>query len=480
MSKEEAGSEALPAEAEAHDIPDSAIPPHAESDDRSDLTRGPIARHLRRLAVPASVGFFFNVLFNVTDTLCAGFWSTDAQAALAFSFPLFFIVICCAVGLSQAASGLISRSLGAGKAMRARYYIGQLLVSVAFVGAFVAFAGNVIDRPLMSFIGAAGEQLELGLDYTVWIFSFSALFMLTMVLSGILSAHGNTHTFRNCLIAASLLNIFLDPALMFGWVGLPRLGMHGIAIATVIAQALMVCWMLPVAFRQRSLRGIKAVHLSPRRRAMRKIAGQATPPTLNMVAINFGFIVNTYYLALVDTTSVAAYGIALRIEQMVLLLTIGLNIGLLAVAGQNFGARKPARVREVHRLANRAGLVIVALGALFMLAAGRLMVWLFNREEAVIDYGYEYLVTASLIGPFYIVAHNATAMLQAVGRPAMIGPIGAARLIVMPLIFCWLFVIQLDYGTRGVWLSLFLANVIATVFLYFYTRRVLDRTAPAA
>ena len=471
-------AEALDIEVPALDIADSGVPPHCESEDRSDLTKGPIDLHLRRLAVPASVGFFFNVLFNVTDTLCAGFWSTDAQAALAFSFPLFFIVIASAVGLSQATSGMVSRSIGAGKTMRAIYYVGQITATLAFVGVFLAIVGNLIDRPLMEFLGSTDAQLELGLDYTVWIFSFSVLFLAVMVLSGTLSAHGNTHTFRNCLITASILNLLLDPMLMFGWFGLPALGMHGIGLATIIAQAMMVVWMLPVALRQPSLRGMKLLHLTPRRRGQGHIMRQAMPPTLNMAAINFGFIVNTFYLARIDTLSVAAYGIALRIEQMVLLLTIGLNIGLLSVAGQNFGARNYNRVREVHRMATKYGLVIIGLGALFMLAAGRLMVSLFNREDLIIDYGYEYLVTAALIGPFYIVAHNSTAMLQAVGRPGMIGPIGAVRLIVLPMILCWLFVIQYEMGTRGVWLSLFLANVATTIFLYYYTRGVLRQVAP--
>ena len=479
MTTEEQKIDPASLEAVAQDIPDTAAVSQIKPEDKADLTRGPIPYHLRRLAIPASVGFFFNVLFNVTDTVVAGFWSTDAQAALAFSFPLFFIVISCAVGLSQATSGLVARSLGSGKTMRSRYYVGQIMATLAFVGIFIAIAGNLIDRPLMQFLGSTDEQLELGLDYISWIFSFSVLFLMTMVLSGVLSAHGNTHTFRNCLVTASILNILLDPMLMFGWFGLPRLGMHGIAIATVISQLMMIGWMLPVALGQRSMKGLRFVHLSPRKRAMAHIFKQAMPPTLNMAAINFGFMVNTYYLAQIDTRSVAAYGIALRIEQLVLLLSIGLNIGLLAVAAQNFGAQKYDRVREVHRKANQYGFVIVVAGGAFLLLAGRLMMYLFNREDLIIDYGYEYLVTAAILGPFYIVAHNATAMLQAVGRPGMIGPIGAVRLIVMPMIFCWIFVIVLEYGTRGVWASLLIANITATIFVHYYTKFVLRKRAPA-
>ena len=449
-----------------------------EKPDGSDLTTGCIKGHLRRLAVPASVGFFFNVLFNVTDTLCAGFWSNDAQASLAFTFPLFFIVISCSVGLSQATSGLVSRALGGGHVDRARYYIGQAVVMAGIVGALIAVLGNLVARPMLEFLGSTPEQTDLGMDYIVLIFAFAFLFQCQMVLSGVLSSHGNTHTFRNCLMAASVLNVLLDPMFMFGWFGLPALGMQGIAIATVLAQVLMVGWMLPVALRLRASRGLKPLHLSPRLKAQGTIAGQMVPPTLNMAAINVGFIVNTYFLALEDTLAVAAYGIALRIEQLVLLLTIGLNIGLLTIAGQNFGARNYDRVREVFSKATRYGLVIVAGGAALLLVAGRLLIELFNRDETIIGYGYEYLVVAAVLGPFYIYAHNSTAMLQAIGKPAMLGPMGAVRLIILPPILCWLFVINLGYGTKGVWLSLLIANVFTTVFIVAYTRWTLRKVAP--
>ena len=411
--------------------------------------------------------------------MCAGFWSTDAQAALAFSFPLYFIVLSCSVGLSQATASLVARALGGRKASLVRYYIGQLTALVLFVGLTIAVGGILIAKPLLAFLGSTPVQLDLALDYTLWIFIFAPLFHGVFVLSGILSAHGNTHTFRNALITASIINVVLDPMLMFGWFGLPVLGMHGIGIATVFAQALMIAWMLPATLRIPALHNFRWVYLTPRAKAQRVIISQAIPPTLNMGAINFGFIVNTFFLARIDTLAVAAYGIALRIEQMILLLTIGLNISLLSVAGQNFGARQFTRVQDSLKLATKYGLVIVGCGAVFMLIAGQGMVWLFNREAIIITYGYEYLITASILGPFYIIIHNSTAMMQAVGRPGMIGPIGALRLVVMPLILCWLFVIVLDLSTVGVWASLILANVSVAILIYFYTQRLLHSVAPA-
>ena len=454
-------------------LDDASVSVAEEIIDKSDLTVGPLDKHLKRLAIPASIGFFFHILFNVTDTFVAGKISTDALAALAFSFPLFFVIITFSVGLTQATSALIGRAKGANKMMRGKYYIGQVVVCIILVSLPIMIFGNYFARAFLNALGATPIQLELAHDYIVWLYSLTPLFIIPNVLSGILSSHGDTHTFRNALVTASILNLLFDPMLAFGWFGLPALGVEGIAIATIIAEIIIIAWMGIVAYRLTIIKDLRGKHFMPRKRGVIEVFLQAYPPTLNMVAINFGFVINTYYLASIDSIAVAAYGIALRIEQLVLLLTIGLNIGLLAIASQNFGAKKYERLIGTYKIANKYGLIITVIGGIFMVVLGQFMISLFNNEEIVIKYGYEYLITATLIGPFYIFAHNATAMLQAIAKPAMIGPFGAIRLIILPLLFCWLFVTIFEWGTVGVWTSLFIANASVTFLIYFYTKKKL-------
>lgn len=451
-----------------------------EAPNQADLTVGPLAGHLRRMAVPASIGFFFHVLFNVTDTLVAGFISTDAQAALAFSFPLFFLQVALSVGLTQATTGMLARAHGAGKMSQARYYLGQIALTTILVGLGVMVLGLSIAAPALVLLGIADAQLALALDYLVIIFVSAPLLHLSHVFSGVLSAHGNTHTYRNALIVASLFNLVVDPMLAFGWFGLPALGMKGIALATLLSQLLIMGWMGAVIAKLPIMAGMRLLHLSPRPRAQLHIIAQSLPPSVSMLAINCGFLINTYYLARIDTAAVAAYGIALRIEQLVLLLTIGLNIALLAVASQNFGARQFARLHAVRRLAVIYGVAIMLGGALLMVVAGPQLAWLFNREEQIIAYAYEYLITAAIIGPIYIVAHADTATLQAIARPRMVGWFGVLRLVVLPLVLCWAFVTQLGLGSKGVWLSLIVSNLVATVLIHAYVRGMLARFAPLA
>ena len=184
-----------------------------------------------------------------------------------------------------------------------------------------------------------------------------------------------------------------------------------------------------------------------------------------MLAIGGGFMIITYYLARLDDFAVAAYGIAIRIEQLLLIHTIGLSQALLAIAGQNFGARELSRVTLAFRTVIKYGLVLSLGSIAILLLAGKSLLWLFNSDPHIIDLGFQYLVVAALLNTSYVVAHSCVAMMQALGRPALIGPYGALRLIVLPLVFCLVLVDSLQWGTVGVWTSLVLANILVTVLL---------------
>lgn len=382
------------------------------------------------------------------------------------------------MGLSQASTGLVARSKGAGKPSHGRYYIGQLFTAAFILGLAVAALGIPLARPFLEFLGATAHQTELSVDYIYWLFGAGPLFMAVQICGGILTAHGNTVTYRNVLVTASVLNLLLDPMLAFGWFGLPALGMHGIAIATLLSQLMMLAWMGAVMLRLPMLRDLRAAHFVPRRRAQKQIVAQALPMSFSMFAINAGFVINTYFLASIENLAVAAYGIALRIEQLVLLLSIGLYTGLLTIAGQNFGARLYGRMHATLRLANICGLLLASAGAVILLAGGHFLVGLFNEDELIVKHGFEYLVVAAALGPVYVIKHHFSCMLQAIGRPAMVAVFGAVRLIALPLVLCPLFVLVLEMGTPGIWLSLFISNFTVTVFAVFYVSGMLRRHAP--
>ncbi|PKM69361.1 MAG: MATE family efflux transporter, partial [Firmicutes bacterium HGW-Firmicutes-19] len=201
-----------------------------------DLTQGSIMSHVKAIAIPSSVGFFFNTMFNVVDSIYAGQLSTDALAGLSLSFPIFFLIIAIGAGIGNGASTLSAIAIG--KKDTQEYHQlarNSLLMSLTIGIALVFFAPFVIE-PLFRLTGAYGESLRLGVDYTQTIFFGSLFFLLNFTLNGLLASQGNTKPYRNYLIIGFFMNLILDPLLIFGWFGLPALGTVGVALATVIVQ----------------------------------------------------------------------------------------------------------------------------------------------------------------------------------------------------------------------------------------------------
>ena len=187
----------------------------------SDLTRKPISRLIQTIAVPASIGFFFNTMYNVVDTYYGGQLSTDALAALSLSFPVFFMIIALGSGIATGTTALISNSIGEGDREKASEYIGQAISFTILIGIVMTVVGLLISPGLFKILGARDQYLDLGLSYMNVILLGTVFFLLIYTFNAILNAQGDARTFRNYLIGGFFLNIILDPWFMYGGFGIP-------------------------------------------------------------------------------------------------------------------------------------------------------------------------------------------------------------------------------------------------------------------
>lgn len=431
-----------------------------------DLTSGGIRDNIRRLAVPAAVGFFCHTLYNMTDTFYAGFISTAAQAALAFSFPLFFIVLSCCVGIGQALTARTANALGKRRLARGAYFVGQGLVMATVVSVFIWLVLLPATAALVAAMGGRGEAAQWATDYSRIIYIGTPLFLFTFLLNAALQAVGNTKAFRNSIIASVLLNIVLDPILMFGWFGLPALGVSGIALATLLSQLFGGLYMLGVFSRTIIAKRWRWVFMRPRLPILLTLIKQSLAPTIRMLGIGLFFFLVTAFLSRLDNNAVAAYGIALRIEQMFLLPTIGLEVALLAYAGQNLASGKKRQTRSAYYLCVRYGLICMAFSALVELTCGRFLISLFNDDAEVIRYGYGYLIAAACVGPLYLFINTGGAIVMAALRSLDIALVSILRLLLLPMFFFWLLAFELGWGVTGIWVGIILANSVAAWWMH--------------
>jgi putative MATE family efflux protein len=444
-------------------------------DQDNNLTTQPISTLMARIAIPSSVGFFFNTMYNVVDTYFAGLISTEALAAISISFPIFFIIMAVGNGMATGTVALIGGALGGGRRKEAEI-LGAQGLSFGLLVSLALLVGGWWAAPyLFRFLGAEGQYLEIGVAYMTIIFQGSAFFLTVFMTNAILNSMGDTRTYRNFLIVAFLLNVGLDPWFIYGGFGLPAMGFKGVALATVLVQV-VGCFYIGYKVRKSGFFSTGFLRrLLPRPSVYKEIAQQGFPASINIATIGIGIFVIQYFVSRFGHAGVAAYGVAMRVEQIALLPTIGLNIAVLTLSAQNYGAGLPERVMETVNKALKYGAMILGVGAVLVIAFSRPLMAFFSDDPEVVAIGATYLKIDALVFYAYIVLGVHVAALQGSKKPLFAVWVGVYRQILAPLVIYHVLSQTLGFGLLGVWWGIFLVTWSAALIGVFYGRRLLKR-----
>jgi len=431
---------------------------------------GPVAPLVRALAVPAATGYLFNTLYNVVDSVYAGLWSTAALAALGASFPVFFVIIATMTGLGQGAAGLIARALGAEDRDRARALAGQARLVAVAGGVAAAALGLALAGPVLDVLSIRGEARAYALDYLVPILLAAPLFLLNAVVNARLAAQGDTKSYRNALVAGALVNIALDPLLMFTF----GLGVAGIAWATVLVQAATLAYLHAQTRRDGLAEG--ELPLRPRPELLAALVRQALPATGNMTLIGVSLFTVTAFVGRHGEAALAAYSVGLRLEQLFLLPTVGLNAATLTLVGNAFGAERFERITHILKVSTGWGLVVMGTGTVLLFAFREPLIALFSRDPAVIDVGARYLAVAALIQCAYVFNMMGGATLQGIGQPIWSFIVTVGRSLIAPVALLSLGQLVFGWGLDAIFWTIFAINWTAALVLVLVVRWRLKTT----
>lgn len=437
------------------------------------LLSDPIPGLIGRLAWPASVGFFFHTMFNVVDTVYAGRLAVEALAALSLSFPVFFVIIALGSGLSSGTTALIATALGAGDQAGARRYAIQGMAFGVLVGLGLTALGLGLAPTLFRVLGAEGGYLVTCLAYMNVIFACSVLFLLLYMFNAILNALGDTRSLRNFLIVGFFSNLVLDPWFIYGGLFMPACGVSGVALSTVIIE-LAGCVYLGWRVSRSELICERCVEeLIPRAGPFREIAAQGLPSAMNMMTVGLGIFIITWFAARFGQAPVAAYGAAVRVEQIVLLPTIGLSTATVTIVAQNRGAGQVERIFSCLRSAQLYGCAAMAPGAVLLLVLAGWFMRLFTGDAEVAAIGAWYLRLMAFLLPAYVILFVNVSALQGMKRPGFGLIIGLLRQIVLPSALFPL--LAFACGVRGVWIAIFVINWSSALATFVIARRLVRR-----
>ncbi len=440
---------------------------------QTDLLTHPIGPMVRRLALPVGIGFFFNTMFNVVDTWYAGRISTQAVAAVSLSFPLFFLIIAVGSGISTGATALIGHALGGGRRDEAELYAAQGISFALLHGVLLTLFGWLTTPLIFRLMGAEGEYLALASSYMGAMFSGAAFFIANHSHNAILNATGDTKSFRNFLLVAFLLNLIYDPWFIYGGFGLPPLGLAGIAWGTVTIQLMGTLYLHRQARRTGLLGQLGWRGFLPRRAMFAELARLGLPASLTMLTVALGVFVITWYVGRFGHEAVAAYGIATRIEQIVLLPVMGLNVATLTLVAQNSGARRYDRVEETIRAALGSGITLMCLGTLLVFLFAEPLMRFFTTDPQVIVIGRGYLRIVAFVFHAYVILYINSFALQGLQRPRFALLLGVFRQFLAPVPVFWLLAMAMGWGVSGVWWGIFSVTWLAAALSMLYIRKIL-------
>ena len=343
----------------------------------SDLTEGAVLKHLLRFVGPMSLGLIATMTTGLVDAFWLGRLGAVELAAVSFAFPVSFMTFAVAIGLSSGAVAAISRAKGAGDRTAVQALTTDALLLALLVTVVVAAIGVATINPLFRALGADGELLEFVHDYmSVWYFSLP--FVIGQVIGGaVLRSLGQAITPTLLLAITAVVNLILDPLLIFGVGPFPRLEVSGAALATALAA---MCSFIAAGFivagREKLIR-FRAAPLKQRLRHWREICHVGVPAMISTGINPLALTLVIASMARFGEGAVAGFGVAARIEQLAAIPLLALSAAMAPMTGQNDGAGRPDRVAACFRAAFAISLVWSGVTALLLLIFGGWLAGLF-------------------------------------------------------------------------------------------------------
>ncbi|NIC06067.1 MATE family efflux transporter [Halomonas sp. DX6] len=444
---------------------------------RRELLEGPIALTLLRKCLPVVGGMIAMMSFNLVDTWFVSRLGPAPLAAVSFTFPVVFAVISLAIGLGIGTSAVVARRLGQGdiETVRRRATDAALLALVA--GVLLSLLGLTTLEPMFRLLGADAELMPLIQDYMgIWYLGAAAV-IVPRVLNSVLRAQGNTLIPGLMMALAALLNGLLDWLLIFGVGPFPALGVQGAALATVLSWGAMTA----ALFWQRELRDcldLRRLTLGGLVASWRELSRIALPAAITSVFTPLALALITRIVAGHGHQAVAGYGVGTRIEAIAQIAVLALSMTLPPLVSQNVGAGQHERVRRA------------IFGCFVFVLAWQLGVWLLLQLLApwLVDGYTAGEATGSVLRDFLWwvplglgaqgVVILAVSSFNALHEPSRAMRLSVIRLFLLTVPLAWVGSVIGD--TRGIFVGLFLANVLVGLVAWRTLRRRLDAMLPVA
>ena len=431
----------------------------------------PEGRLLFGMAIPMMISMLLQALYNVVDSYFVSRVSLDAFNALSLAFPLQALMIGLGAGTGLGVNALISRSLGERRRDMADRVANTGIILFALCAALFAVIGFTCSGPFFRTQTDVPGIVEAGTTYCTICLGFSVGIFYQFCFERFLQATGRTSLSMITQVSGALINIVLDPILIFGLFGLPAMGVKGAAIATVVGQ--IVAAVLGVFI---NLRYNPDVHLIPAQMRFRAdIAADVYKiafPSILMQCVGSVLVFGMNQILLTfSTVATAVYGAYFKLQSFVFMPVFGLNNAMVPIIAYNFGARKAERVKTTIRLSVLTAVSIMLAGMLIFELLPAQLLRIFDADADMLRDGipaFRIIATSYLFAGFCIIAGS---VFQAIGNPMHSLIVSICRQLVVLLPAAYL--LSLTGRLELVWLSYPIAEIFSLLLSVYFLRKTL-------
>lgn len=436
----------------------------------TDLTQGNIRQQMFSLAWPMTLGIFAIIGFNFVDTYFVSHLGSQELAAMSYTFPVVMTVQSIAIGLSVAMSSLVSRSVGSNQIKKTREITTDgLLFSVLVVLTLTSFGYLSMDF-IFRELGAKGTTLELTKSY-MGIWFLNIIFVIIPVVgNGAIRATGDTKTPAVVMMIAGVVNLILDPLLIFGLWGFPKLGLQGAAIATVLSRMATLAAAIYILSYREKLIIYQKPQLSRFLENTKIFFKISLPTALSNAIVPLSILLITGLLSQYGDEAVAGFGIGTRLEGVLIVPLFGLSAGLAPFVGQNWGAKNMIRIRRAILECNRISLLWCILCCLFIFIFAPNLISQFSKNPNIISSAHFYIQILCLSFVFEGAMLFVNSALNAIGRARQALGITVVRMVFVYLPCAWM--LQQSFEHQGIFIAAAIANVASGI----YALRIFNRT----
>ena len=442
------------------------VPVQAE---KARLTEGPVGHHLVAMTVPVLLGIITMMGQALIDAWFLGRVGDRALAAHAFSFPILMIVTSVAIGLGAGTSSVVARAIGSGDHRRARRLATDSLLLSFLITAAVALLGVITITPLFRLLGAPEDMIPLIRGFMIILYSGVPFIVVGMVAMASMRATGDTRLPSKLMIAGSILNVILDPILIFGLGPVPAMGLNGAAMAALLARGAIFVGAVYLLRGRTNMLTFDRPDPDELRKSWKDILHVGLPAAGTNVVVPVGAAIVTAMIARYGPEAVAGFGVASRIESMTLVVFYAMSAIIGPFVGQNLSAGKESRILEALRLCTFFCVASGLLMAAVLAVLADFLPALFSSSTEVVSMASLFLWIAPISYGAYGMVMVMNASFNGFGHPMPAVGISVGRIVVLylPLAFAGMYL----FDARGIFAAYAAANIVSGFIAYQWAKK---------